>query len=533
LGRVHPKTNRLRAVFSFLAAFGRFFRFWSTFMKKTLIVAVLLMAVAACFAHAAPDAYASVVAFLADPHAGGSVMAFGPLVRGLQAKHADTVGQMRALTDKAEAADRDLSAEEVAQFDALKASAESLKARITRAQEQELAEAGLSAGAAATAASNITENVLSGRGEGHVVIHSAATLGVTENVDADPNRGFRSFGEYAQLVRGAAVAKQTGVAMDKRLAPLAAAPGTYAGEGSGTDGGILVPPGFSSNIFTLSLGEDALLPMTDNLPIEGNSMLIPKDETTPWGTNGIRAYWQAEGSAGNPTKPLFGGIDLRLKKLMALVPVSDELLSDSTALTSYLPAKVAMSIRWKANEAILFGNGGGVPLGALAGPSLVTVAKDSGQLTGTLSATNLANMIARLPPGSFPNAVWIINNDVLPALFTLTLGNYPIYLPGGATVGGIQSNPYGMLLGRPIIVSQHAKSFSSQGDILLVDLSYYQSITKTEGVVTATSMHLYFDADTMAFRTTFRMDGQPKIVNPITPANGSKTLSPFVQLGAR
>ena len=42
-----------------------------------------------------------------------------------------------------------------------------------------------------------------------------------------------------------------------------------------------------------------------------------------------------------------------------------------------------------------------------------------------------------------------------------------------------------------------------------------------------------FDADAMAFRTTFRMDGQPKLAAPITPAKGSNTLSPFVQLAAR
>jgi len=50
---------------------------------------------------------------------------------------------------------------------------------------------------------------------------------------------------------------------------------------------------------------------------------------------------------------------------------------------------------------------------------------------------------------------------------------------------------------------------------------------------TATSMHLYFDADLTAFRTTFRMDGQSKIQNPIAPAKGANTLSPYIQLGAR
>jgi len=169
----------------------------------------------------------------------------------------------------------------------------------------------------------------------------------------------------------------------------------------------------------------------------------------------------------------------------------------------------------------------------LNGAAVVTVAKESGQATQTLVAQNLAKMIARLPPGSFTHAVWIVNNDVLPALFTLTLGNYPIYLPVGQSVGGIQGSPYGTLLGRPVFVSQHANTFSAQGDVILADLSYYQTITKAGGMQTATSMHLYFDADLTAFRTTFRMDGQSKITSPIAPAKGSNTLSPYIQLGAR
>jgi len=127
----------------------------------------------------------------------------------------------------------------------------------------------------------------------------------------------------------------------------------------------------------------------------------------------------------------------------------------------------------------------------------------------------------------------MLNNDVLPALFTLTLGNYPIYLPAGSPVGGLQGSPYGTLLGRPIAVTQHAKSFSSQGDVMLADWRQYQSITKAGGIQTATSMHLYFDADATAFRSTFRVDGAPKLAAPISPANGSATMSPFIQLGAR
>ncbi len=429
-------------------------------------------------------------------------------IRILQQKKAAAIAKAKGINDVAAAADRDLSADEQTQFDAAMAEAKSLDARIARAQD------------------------LAEQDVGSSVEIIGGNISVTENVASDPKGGFAMVGDFMKSVHSASAAIRNGNAIDKRLLIGAAAPGSFAGEGAGADGGFLIPPEFSASIFDLSLTDNAFLPLTDQVNVAGNGMSFPNDLTTPWGTNGIRAYWQGEATAGTATKPVFGLSQLRLKKLMALVPVSDEMLDDGAALSTYLPKKIGASIQWKTNEAILLGSGAGLPQGALNSGAVVTVAKDSGQATNTLTALNLANMIARLPEGSFPNAVWIINNDVLPALFTLTLGNYPIYLPEGA-IGSIQGNPYGTLLGRPILVSQHANTFSSQGDVILVDLSYYQTITKVGGLQTATSMHLYFDADATAFRTTFRMDGQSKLSKAIDPAKGSTKMSPFVQLAAR
>ena len=439
-------------------------------------------------------------------------------LRELQARKADLVKEARALTDLVGKENRDFTEEECSKFDALKARIDTTSSAIDRetaliAEEMRLG--------AITESSNMVAGSFSG-------------IVVSDNRDMDPRHGFQSFGDFLQHV---CHAQKPGNPIDDRLligsGRGAAVPTSFGGEGSGQDGGFFVPPQFSKEIFQLSLGEDSLLPLTDNVEISGNTMAFPKDETTPWGTNGIRAYWQGEAAPAVASKPVLGLSTLRLKKLMALVPTTDELLDDTNALSSYLPEKIALSIRWKTNESILFGAGNGVPIGALGSGATVTVAKESGQATQTLLPQNLAKMIARLPSGSFANAVWIVNNDVLPALFTLSLGNYPIYLPTGLPVGGIQVSPYGTLLGRPVFVSQHANTFSSQGDVILVDLSYYQTITKAGGLQTATSMHLYFDADLTAFRTTFRMDGQSKIVAPIAPAKGATTMSPYIQLGAR
>ncbi|MGV1045158.1 phage major capsid protein [Limnohabitans sp.] len=445
-------------------------------------------------------------------------------LRELQARKATLVKDARALTDIAVSEERDMTDEELVAFNVLKAKIEAASAAIDR-------EAALIAEEAQMA------NVVNVAHSAHSTIshgQKATVISVTDNLEADPKHGFKSVGDFLKTVRQA---QNPGAAIDDRLlvgsGRNAVAPATFGSEGSAQDGGFLVPPQFAQEIFQLSLGEDSLLPMTDNVEITGNTMAFPKDETTPWGTNGIRAYWQGEAASAVGTKPVLGLSTLRLKKLMALVPVTDELLDDTNALSTYLPDKIATSIRWKTNESILFGSGTGLPVGCMTNATTVTVAKESGQTTQTLLAQNLAKMISRLPPGSFGKAVWIVNNDVLPALFTLMLGNYPIYLPTGLNVGSIQVSPYGTLLGRPVFVSQHANSFSAAGDVLLADLSYYQTITKAGGMQTATSMHLYFDADLTAFRTTFRMDGQSKIAAPISPAKGSTTMSPFVQLGAR
>jgi HK97 family phage major capsid protein len=435
-------------------------------------------------------------------------------IRALKQRKAAHVVAMRAILDKAASdGDRELTAEEQAEYNGLKAKVASTNAAIERAEELAAEEAQL-------------DNVLEIPGATRI-------SGGAPRVEQDPRRGFAHRGDFLQAV--AIAGRSQNRSLDERLTINAAAPTTFGSEGVGQDGGFAIPPAYSTEIYTLSLAEDSLLPYTDTTPLTNtNSMVFPKDETTPWGTDGVRAFWQAEAAVATATKPKLGTTTLRLSKLMALVPLTDELIADGPALDAYVTPLMARSIRWKTNEAILQGNGNGQPQGCFKGAAAVTQAKDAAQAANTLSALNCANMMARLPPGSYPRALWMVGPDTLPSLFTLTLGNYPIYLPTGSPgTGGIQVSPYGLLLGRPIMVTQHAAAFSALGDLQLADLSYYRTIQSSGGIQTASSMHLYFDADATAFRCTFRVDGQPKIGAAIAQAKGSNTLSPFVQLQNR
>jgi HK97 family phage major capsid protein len=355
--------------------------------------------------------------------------------------------------------------------------------------------------------------------------HAAYGQGARAESNLDSKTGgFKSMGEFAFHVRNAAL----GVGrMDHRLQ---AASTGYANEGTGSDGGFAVPPQFANEITSTALEEQSLLAMADNMPVSGNSMSFPKDETTPWGSTGIIATWDGEGSSATERKPVLGLDTLRLKKLRVLVPASDELLSDSVAMASHLIKKMGEAVLWKSNDAIVNGTGNGMPLGILTAASLVAQAKETSQTADTIVAANVAKMYGRCIKGAGANLVWLMNPDAYQQAITMTLGDQPIWT---APVQGMRGAPDGLLLGRPILMTDACDTVGDQGDIILANMAGYRAITKAGGEDFSESMHLWFDQDITAFKLVFRMDGQPALTAAVTPPNSSVTRSHFVALAAR
>lgn len=418
---------------------------------------------------------------------------------------ADKKSEGKKLLDAADAEGRALSEDEEARLEAIEQEVTNLQSNLTEAEEQAEKDAQAAKRRETfSGGSNITRQ--------HV------------RAEDDPLRGFANFGEFAMAVKSAS---RPGNVADERLF-IGAAPTTYGNEGTGADGGFLVPPEFSQSIYAHSLEEEAFLPMTDNTNVSGNSMTFPRDETTPWGTTGIQAYWDGEADQMTQTKPNFGQDTLRLHRLTCLVPVTEELMADTGALAGYLPRKTSEKIRWKTNDALVNGTGAGQPTGIATANCLVEQAADSGQTADTITASNVLNMFSRCTnPG---RAVWLIHPDAFPQLPQMSINNQPVFTPPGT---GLQQTPAGSLLGRPVMMTDTCQTVGDAGDIYLVDWQGLVSITKAGGIETATSIHLWFDYNVMAFRAIFRVDAQPWLRSAISPANGSTTRSPFVNLAAR
>ena len=372
------------------------------------------------------------------------------------------------------------------------------------------------------------------RREGEKADFSDALSIARKNLGFTPGAAthFRSFGEQLHAISDYYLSK--GTRADSRLqrAP------TGAGEVDPTGGGFLVQVDFAASIFMLSHDMGEIIQRVNKIPISANSngLKIPGvDETSRatgsrWG--GVASNWAAEGIAGTESRPKFRLIEFDLKKLISKMTITDELLADSTALTSIAAQAFSEEITFMTEDAIWEGTGAGQPLGVINSPALIAVAKQNGQATGTIVKENIDNIWARTWARSRKNAVWLYNQDADAQLNQMNqavgTGGQLVYLPPG----GVANAPNATLYGRPLIATEYNAALGTPGDIALVDLSQYTIVDKG-GVQMATSIHVAFDTDEMRFRITYRVDGKPMWVAPMTPFKGSLTKSPFVALAQR
>jgi HK97 family phage major capsid protein len=346
---------------------------------------------------------------------------------------------------------------------------------------------------------------------------------------------FASFGSLLMAVRNAGI---PGGVVDPRLRIQAAASGLN--EGVPSQGGFLIQQDYSTELLQDVFQTGILASRCRKIQVSGNANSIKIngiDETSRASTRygGIIGYWLDEAAQMTAAKPKFRKIELSLNKLIGLCYATDELLSDAVALEGVIRQGFVSEFGFLLDDAIYNGTGAGQPLGILNAGCLVSVAAESGQKAATIVAENVIKMYSRLFAASRPNAVWLINQNIEPQLFTMSLavgtGGIPIYMPAG----GLSGQPYGTLFGRPVIAIEQAATLGTVGDIVLADLSSGYILAEKGGISSDMSIHVRFDYDESVFRFIMRVDGQPVRASALTPYKGgaSYTQSHFVALATR
>lgn len=290
--------------------------------------------------------------------------------------------------------------------------------------------------------------------------------------DRKPGSSFGCMGEFLKSVRDACT---PGTSADRRLFRVADT-ATGANEGTGADGGYLVPPEYADGIIDLVRGESVLYPQARKVPISGNRLIemylaesSRKDPSSGSRHGGVLAYWKGEADQYDAVKAQFGERTTNLQKLTAYCPVTEELLEDYPAMEATINDLVGREFAFKADDAMLNGTGNLMPLGILATNSgtpaqnngaLVTIDKESGQTAKTLMFENIIKMYNALIAQNRSNAAWYINQDLEILLMQLTMPTGSIKSTGDSAVEKIVGQSGGRSICPPVPMATPKRGFS-------------------------------------------------------------------------
>lgn len=341
-------------------------------------------------------------------------------------------------------------------------------------------------------------------------------------IHSQEENGFKNIADFALSVKDNA--KKSILDVDPRLKALT----------TDVHGEYVIPPQFAREILRVGLMNANLINRCTTIPLSGNSIdypyMVDKTHTTGNLYGGVVMYWVDETGTITASDMKFGKLTLKLKKLAGLIPVSNEFMKDAPfAVNTMIRDVFGGALGWTLDNAIVKGNGAGKPLGLLYSPSKIEATKDTSQTAGTISVGNFLAMYAKMPSRFRQNAVWLYNPTLLSQILYFSIGNFPMFIPGGMRAGQVVDT----ILGRPAVECEHCEASGTVGDVYFTDLSQYLVATDaTGGLDFSSSMHLYYATDQEAFRIIYRVDGQSWWETYITLAN-SETMSNIVTTAIR
>lgn len=354
--------------------------------------------------------------------------------------------------------------------------------------------------------------------------------GLSAENPAHPARAYRqaALGEFLQAVYRA----NTGQGVDPRLTYVSVAQG--ASSAVGPDGGFLLRPTMQDDL-KLRMAAGKIFSRISPIPLDDATDSLELnviDETSRINGSrhgGVRGYWLDEGEAATQSRPKFRKYHLRAKGLAALGYAPNNLLRNARALGAIMTTAFGDELRFRTEDAIVNGNAVGKPMGLLSGNCLISQAKETGQAAATVVYQNITKMWSRLLPDLRENAIWLFHSDVEPQLDELAIV---------AGTGALEPRfmRYGLdgvlqIKGRPAMAVEYCATLGTVGDLILVALDDYGFIEVP--IEEASSMHVAFTTNEMAFRVTYYCDGEPYLRSAITPFKGNTTQSSVVALATR
>ncbi len=192
-----------------------------------------------------------------------------------------------------------------------------------------------------------------------------------------------------------------------------------------SEGGFLINEQYANDIIPLLLSKTAVMELgARRIPMPGGNLNLPKL------TTGATSSYIGENSNAPKSQEVFGNIKLSSKKLVTLVPVSNDLIRNSSpAADAIVRDDMVNQMKLKIDFTSLYGDGTAFePIGIKK--SIATANITIGTGVATLNADVPGLMVGELMNGNVPmiSVGWIFNSRIWSTLYNLkTTTNQYIY----------------------------------------------------------------------------------------------------------
>jgi HK97 family phage major capsid protein len=333
--------------------------------------------------------------------------------------------------------------------------------------------------------------------------------------------GFKSLGDFFSSAINMGVA-------DPRVAQTLKAAQRV---GLPSEGGFLVPEGFSTALLDFMVEQSPILSRVRRIPMNTSTVKCPAldDRNHSGSIGGLQGVWLSEAATMNVDTVVHQAIELEAKKIGILVRGSREYFQDGVTAEQFIRAVMTRATSFYIDQALVKGTGAGQPLGLLNAPGKVSVTKLGGQTADTFLYENACAMFQALDPAA-KGAFWLVSPSVKTQLLIMGVN---------VGTGGIayfpalnQAQDITTLLGLPVFYSEHCSVLGDEGDVILVNPGGYVVGMRQE-IQVDLSPHVYFTSDEIALRIICRLDGQPTQSTTLTLSDGVTVVSDIVTLAAR
>lgn len=398
-------------------------------------------------------------------------------IEELRARRKGLLDEMREIQSGAEAADRDLTAEETQEFERREADFGKITERIER--EEKLA--GLSVAERGNPVNPATEEV-EARG---------VSADPVENTEIEKRA-------FEKLLRSKG--NMAGLAKEERAA---------LNVGTPAQGGYTVPKAFERQLIE-SLREFGVIgQLATHISTSDQGEL-----TVPSVAANSTATWVAEEGPFLDNTGTFGSVTLKAYKAAAISKVSDELLNDSAFdILGWLAKDLGEAIGKLTGAAYATGasNSTTTPRGLVASATAgVTTAVNTG-----FTAAELIDHFHKVDGPYRANSSWIMNDSTAAVIrkFTEAVNGQFLWQPG------LQAGTPDVLLGRPVYTDPSIDGVAASKRVAVFgDIAKAYIIRDVEGISMKVLDQLYAANGQVGFRASLRTDGA------LRDANAAKAL---------